>query len=133
MWDECRHFATHIRAALEAGQPPKAMIFNDPTHTEYDRWDYKLVKAYHFLQDYTNGSFPIWWDESDRVTFDVKTKISKSKAALTRAEENAAKRQGSNGKATPGKYFYAVPRTMDGGPMPTFHEWQEEQMAKNAR
>jgi hypothetical protein len=111
--------------------PPKAMIFNDPTHTEYDAWDFKLVKAYHFLQDYTSGSFPIWWDESDRVTFDVKSKVSKSRAAIARAEQK--QNNAPNSKPTPGKYFYAIPRPIDGGPMPTFDEWVKEQEEKAGR
>lgn len=129
MWDENRHYQTHLRAAIASGLPPKAVIFSDPTHKEMDEWDFKLLKAYYFLEDYKSNSFPIWWDESDRVVFDVKKKVSKSKAALDRVEQANSKKK--NYKPTPGQYMYAVPRTTDGGPMPTLEEWSEEQKAKN--
>lgn len=78
-----------------------------------------------------NGSFPIWIDESDRVTFDVKKKISKSRAALDRDEIATSKKKSY--KPVPGQYTFAVPRTIDGGPMPSFLEWAEEQANKQGR
>lgn len=79
------------------------------------------------MQDWYRDGIPIWWDESDRVTFDAKGYISKSRAAIQRAEESA----GKNKKPTPGRYFIAEPRVMDGGDLPTREEWLVER-AKRA-
>lgn len=111
---------------MDAGKPPTAVIFHDPSHTEWTAWDYKLIKAYHLHEQYMDGNFPIWIDRSDRVAFDVKRGISRSKAALDRAEERDAKK-----KAVPGAFLYAVPRTIDGGPLPTMEEWVAQEKAKN--
>jgi hypothetical protein len=72
------------------------------------------------------GSVPIYWDESDRVAFDVGTGISKSRAALDRKEEQDSKKD----TKTHGKYYYPIPRTIDGGPLPTREEWVKEKLAK---
>jgi len=69
---------------------------------------------------------PIWWDESDRVTFDAKARISKSKAAIERAQEADSKKKSKSH----GRYFIAEPRLMDGDEMPTRQEWLEEQEKK---
>jgi len=62
----------------------------------------------------------VWWDESDRVNFEVKKKVSRSRAATDRAEEQESKR---NKSRVHGRYYVPVPKTNDGGEMPTFHEW----------
>lgn len=80
------------------------------------------------MQDSSNGNFPIWWDESDRVTFDVKKKTSRSRAALDRVDRANSKRK--DYVAPPGQYMYAVPRTIDGGAMPTFEEWVKQESEK---
>jgi hypothetical protein len=69
---------------------------------------------------------PIWWDESDRVTFDAKARFSKSRAAIERAQEADGKKKA---KAY-GKYYVAEPRVMDGGDMPTRDEWIEQEHIK---
>jgi len=69
---------------------------------------------------------PIWWDESDRVTFDAKARVSKSRAAIERAQEADGKKKSKSY----GRYFIAEPRIMDGGDMPTREEWLKEQEAK---
>lgn len=69
---------------------------------------------------------PIWWDESDRVTFDAKGRVSKSRAAVEKASEIDGKKK----TKSHGLYFIAEPRTMDQGAMPTRQEWLEEQEAK---
>jgi hypothetical protein len=120
-----------IRAALDAGVPPLAVILRDPSHTEYNRWDLKLVAAYHIYEDMLVGNIPVHWDQSDRVTFDVKRGVSKSKAKIAATERAYQKRNAKNDSAMDGVYFYAVPRTMDGGPLPTIEEWQAEQAAKS--
>lgn len=69
---------------------------------------------------------PIWWDESDRVTFDAKARVSKSRAAIERAQEADAKKKNKSY----GRYFIAEPRLMEGDEMPTRSEWVEEQERK---
>lgn len=91
-------------------------------------WDFKLLKAHYILEDWYRDGIPIWWDESDRVTFDAKGRISKSRAAIERASEAESKKK----KSVPGRYFVAEPRVMDGGELPTRQEWLEEQEKKNS-
>lgn len=118
-----------IRAAVKAKQPPLAVILEDPEH-EWTRWDYRLIKAFELFEDMRQGTgMPIYWDRSDRVAFDAESYTSKSKAALDRAEERASKGKSKNY----GKIFYAVPRTVDGGPLPTLDEFLAEQEEKRAR
>jgi hypothetical protein len=80
------------------------------------------------LQDWYRDGIPLWWDESERVTFDAKARISKSRAAVERAQEKA----GKNKNPVYGRYFIAEPRVVDGGEFPTRNEWIEEQSKKNA-
>jgi hypothetical protein len=112
-----------LKAAVKSGQPPIAVIFNDPTHKEWNEWDFKLFKAYYILQDWYRDGIPIWWDESDRVVFEVKARTSKSRAAIERAQESST---ANNKKPIPGRYFIAEPKTIDGGDFPTRDEWLEE-------
>jgi hypothetical protein len=112
---------------VESGQPPSAVIFNDPTHKEWTEWDFKIFKAHYILQDWYRDGIPVWWDESDRVTFDAKARVSTSRAAIERAQQSGSK----NKKPTPGRYFIAEPRVMDGGEMPTRDEWLAEEANKN--
>ena len=108
--------------------PPLAVIFEDPEH-KWNKWDFRLVKALEIYDNMTNGTgIPIYWDRADRVRFEVGSYVSKSKAALDRAEENAKKGKAKNY----GKIFYAVPETVDGGPLPTLDEYLEEQATKRA-
>jgi hypothetical protein len=119
-----------IKAALDAGKPPTAMILSDPDHTEWDRMDYHMVKAYHMKQGFMSGNFPVWIDRSDRVIFEMKSFISKSTAASERKQLQESK----GGKSpTPGQQWYPVPVTIDGGPLPTYAEWAEEQAEKEGR
>jgi len=114
--------------AAQIGHPPTAVIFNDPEHTEWTTWDYKLMKAHYVLQDWYRDGIPIWWDESERVTFDAKARVSKSRAAIERAQESASK---GGKKAVPGRYFIAEPKLIGDGDFPTRKEWLEEQAKKN--
>lgn len=102
------------------------MIFDDPSHSEWDVWDYRLFKAHYILEDWYRDGIPIWWDESDRVTFDAKARVSKSRAAIERAQEADAKKKSKSH----GRYFVAEPRIMDDGEMPTREEWLQEQEYK---
>jgi hypothetical protein len=126
IWDDHAWLVPRIRAALDAGVPPTAIILRDPGRKEYGAWDLKLAAAYHIYSDMLRGSVPVYWDESDRVTFDVKVGKSKSRAAIERREEADSKGK----KDTKGLYYYAVPRTIDGGPLPTLDEWHEERLRK---
>lgn len=102
-------------------------ILEDASHTEYNMWDMRLVKAVELYENIRSGSgVPIYWDRSDRVVFEAESYVSKSQAALDRAEEKAANSKTKNY----GKVFYPVPRTTDGGPLPTLDEWLVEQEQK---
>jgi hypothetical protein len=118
-----------IRAALDAGVPPTAIILRDPERKEYNSWDLRIAAAYHIHEDLMRGSVPIYWDESDRVAFDVKTGVSKSRAAIDRRED-ADRAKNKDGKGLEGRYYYAVPRVIDGGALPTLEEWIAEKEAK---
>ena len=116
-----------IEAAIAVGKPPTAMIYSDPTHVDWTVWDYRLVKAHFMLKNWYREGVPIWWDESDRVTFDAKSRVSKSRAAIERAQEKAGKAK----NPTPGRYFVAEARVMDDGDFPTREEWLLEQKIKS--
>lgn len=57
----------------------------------------------------------------------MKSRVSKSRAAVERAQEQASK----NKKPVFGRYFVAEPKVMDGGDFPTRTEWLEEQEVKS--
>jgi hypothetical protein len=115
---------------LDAGVPPTAIILRDPGHKEYTKWDLKMVAALHIYDDLMRGSVPVYWDESDRVRFVVKTGVSKSSKVIQAAQERDEK---NKSKDTKGLYYYAVPETIDGGPLPTIEEWAKERAAKQGR
>lgn len=117
-----------MKAAVYIGHPPTAVIFSDPSHTEWTMWDYRMVKAHFLLEEWYRDGIPIWWDESDRVTFDAVARVSKSRAAVERAHESA---NGKGKKPVPGRYFVAEPRLIDGDELPTRSEWLEEQQRKS--
>jgi hypothetical protein len=116
-----------LKAADNIGHPPTAVIFSDPEHKEWTVWDYRLIKAYHLLQDWYREGIPLWWDESDRVAFDAKPRISKSRAAIERAQESESKKK----KKVHGRYYVAEPRVIDGGELPSREEWMLEQIEKS--
>lgn len=118
-----------LEAAARASQPPLMFILEDPEHTEWNKWDIRLAKALQLQKDLLQGGIPIYWDRSERVRFNVKSYISKSKAAIDRAEEAEGKKR----TKVFGKVFYAEPVVTDGGLLPTLHEFQEEQRQKRER
>lgn len=129
-WEHCKPFLSFIKAAVLANLPPKQVIFEDPTHTTYDFWDLRLLKAYHFAQDFVRDGVPVWWDESDEVVFEVERRISRSRAATDRAE----KAESSGDKSPPpGRYYVPVPKTRGDKPLPTFNAWIEEQERKRGK
>ena len=81
------------------------------------------------MQDWYRNGIPIWIDESERITFDAVPRVSKSRAAIERAEEKASKKKGNSY----GRYFTAKPRVIDGGEMPTRDEWLQQEMAKQGK
>ena len=113
---------------MKSGQPPTAVIFSDPDHKEWTMWDYRLFKAHYVLKDWYRNGIPVWVDESDRVTFDAKPRVSKSRAAIERASEKDSKKK----TRSHGLYYIVEPRVMDGGELPTRDEWLEEQERKTA-
>jgi hypothetical protein len=115
-----------LKAAAGIGHPPTAVIFSNPKHKKWTMWDYRLIKAHYILQDWYRDGVPLWWDESDRVTFDAKARFSKSRASIERAQEADSKKKSKSH----GKYYITEPRVMDGGDMPTRQEWLEEQERK---
>lgn len=60
------------------------------------------------------------------MTFDAKARVSKSRAAIERAQEADSKKKSKSH----GRYFITEPRIMDGGEMPTREEWLKEQERK---
>jgi hypothetical protein len=80
------------------------------------------------VQDWYRDGIPIWWDESERIVFTAQSRVSKSRAAVERAQEASTK---GNKKAVPGRYYVAEPAVNDGGDWPTRDEWLEEQANKN--
>jgi len=89
-------------------------------------WDYRLLKAQYIIDDWYRDGIPLWWDESENVAFDAKPRISKSRAAIERAQEAAGKKKNK----VFGQYFVAEPRAIGGGDLPTRAEWFEEQVKK---
>lgn len=114
----------YIQAAIDTGQTPTSMILSDPSATEWQEIDYKLIKAHYLKIGFMAGSYPVWIDQSPRVMFEAKSFISKSEAAVEQAQSNSSS---SNIK---GQRWYAIPRVMDGGSMPTMREYLEEQQRK---
>lgn len=129
-WERCKPFYSYLRAAVEAHLPPKQVIFNDPTHTEYDYWDLKLLKAYYFTKDFFRDGVPVWWDESDDVLFEAERRTSRSRAATQKAEEMENK---GDKKAPPGRYYIPVPKTRGGAPLPTFKDWLDQEERKKGQ
>ena len=121
---------SYVKAAVLANLPPKQVIFNDPTHTTYDYWDLRLLKAYYFAQDFIRDGVPVWWDESDDVAFEVEKRISRSRAAIQRSEKSES---GKDKTPPEGRYYVPIPKGKSGKPLPTFEQWNEEQARKKAR
>jgi hypothetical protein len=112
-----------LNVASQIGHPPTAVIFSDPSHKEWTLWDYHLAKAYQICLDWYRDGIPVWWDESERVAFEAKPRISKSRAAIERAQELASS---GNKKPIHGRYYIAEPVLIDGDEMPTRADWLEE-------
>lgn len=122
--------------AIKTGQRPTAFVLRDKyagyrdydnprwdierapyvNANEYTEWDFLLASVAQILEDHTNpnnGQLR-WFDESDKVEWDVKSGYSGYDAALDRDER----------ELEPGEYRYATP-TYDEDDPPTFWEWIE--------
>lgn len=129
-WERCKPFYSYLRAAVEAHLPPKQVIFNDPTHTSYDFWDLRLLKAYYLSVDFSRNGVPVWWDESDDVMFEAEKRVSRSRAATDKAER--AENSGDK-SAPPGRYYLPVPKTRGGAPFPTFKDYIAQEERKRGK
>ena len=134
-WPSHRPILSDIRLAIKTGQRPTAFILRDKyagyrdydnprwdierapyvNASEYTEWDFLLASAAQILEDHTNpenGQLR-WFDESDKVEWNVRSGYSGYNAALDRDEKN---------ELEPGEYRYAVPEYDEDDP-PTFWEW----------
>jgi hypothetical protein len=102
------------------------MIFSDASHKEYDEWDIRLVKAYHFLENMLEGDFPVWITQSSRIRWDVDTRVSEPKRMISLAEERANKAGNTHGV-----YFTVQPVLADDGAWPTLDDWMIEERERN--
>jgi hypothetical protein len=110
-----------IAAAIDSGLPPVAVILDQPERG-WTVMDTRLIKAYHIKEQY--GQFPPWIDQSDRVSFEVRSFTSRSAAAMERMQAKVDKSK-ARSKAY-GKKYYIVAEVNDGGQMPTPAEFYEE-------
>lgn len=89
-----------------------------------------MLKAYYLTEDYSRDGVPLWWDESDVVAFEVEKRISKSRAAIQRAEDAE---NSKDKKSPPGRYYIPVPKKIGGGPLPTFNDFIAQQEHKKGK
>ena len=92
-------------------------------------WDYALANALQIIEDHTDSETGhlIWVEQSERVTFDASKFTKKSVAAVERKTKSSKSKAY---EAAPGERWRTVPRTTDGGPLPTMLEWRDEQARK---
>lgn len=132
-WDSHKYLQSYLKASISYQQPPLKFILEDPEHVVWNMWDVRIANAYQMMLDYQVEGWPVWVDQSERVNFEVKTRKSRSAAALEKAqflEQNKAEKA-KNYVPPFGKRMYVVPSTVDGGPMPTKREWLEQQAGKS--
>lgn len=114
-----------IRASLSAGRTPSSHITGDPSLVEWTFWDVRLVNALQQYDDMLVGSIPVYWDQNEEVAFDVKTIRSRSEAAIEQRRNRDSKKKGLEGVR-----YYATPRKIGGGPLPSLEDWIKQQDAK---
>ena len=120
-----------MKAAVDSGRPPTALLLGK-RRKKWNRWDDKLLLAHYLLTDFEVEGWPIWVDTSERVEFQVKKRNSRSGAAIERVQWQAEKTRANKKGDTPppfGERLYAVPKTIDGKPLPRKRDWLEEQTA----
>jgi hypothetical protein len=117
-----------VEAATANGKPPVQFILGDPKWKRWSKWDIAIANAYHMLAHYEVNGYPVWIDSSPRVSFETKERKSRSQEQLDIWQNKERKRLEKKGaKPKFGVSPYVVPRTLDGGPLPTKQEWVEAQ------
>lgn len=96
---------------------------------EWTEWDYALVTAYQIIQDNTNASGILSWEnESENVMVEAVKKIDKFEQSRQNRTKGSEKKPY---KPSPGETW--VPRTkLQYGEWPTYREWVEAQIAEEA-
>lgn len=87
----------------------------------------RLIKAHALKKSFMSGAYPPWIDRNDNVYFEIESFISNSEAAFER------KMKAVGDHAEPGRKYYPVAKTRDGGPMPTMRQWNEDLKNKSSR
>jgi hypothetical protein len=117
-----------VESSVAYGKPPVQFILGDPSWKKWTKWDIAIGNAYHMLAHYEVNGYPVWIDQSPRVVFERKERKSRSQEQLDRYQHDERKRMEKKGaKPKFGISPYVVPRTVDGGPLPTKEEWLEAQ------
>lgn len=117
-----------IEAARAFGKPPCQFILEDPGWKEWTKWDLRIANAYEIAKSAEVNGWPAHIDQSPRVEFKVKPRLSRSQAALDKYQYEERKRMEKKGaKPKFGIIPVAMPVTIDGGPLPTREEWIKSQ------
>lgn len=135
-------YLSDIRLAIRTGQRPTAIImhdryaghrdYDDPywevtadeiKHTSYTEWDYALIRACQFIEDYTDRDSGqlLWYDQSDEVEWETMSQYSNSQAEIARATEA----RGEKG-LEPGESIHAIPVFKNPDKKPTMYDWFED-------
>lgn len=115
----------YIKTSIATGQPVTALLLHEPNRAR-TKWDDLIITASHLLEQYEVDGWPVWIEESPRVVFEGKFRVSKSIAAIEKKQWEMRENKGKNDKRPKfGRQFYSVPKTLDGGPLPTRAEWLE--------
>lgn len=109
-----------IQAAIESGRPPLELLMDEPNR-ERTRLDGTLIKAYYLQKAYEVDGYPIWVEESDKVTFVAKSRVIRSLAAVEAEQEAESKKK----HPRPGKRFHAEAQLRPGASWPTRAEWMD--------
>lgn len=107
-----------IRAAIDSGRPPLELLLDEPNRKR-SRWDGILIKAIYLQEAYELEGYPIWYEESDAIAFEVRHRDVRSQAVVERAQKAESKKD----NPTPGRRFYAVPKLVPGKKWPTRKAW----------
>lgn len=138
-WSDHKVYVSDIRLALKTGQRPTATILRDKyagyrdygnplweyergpyvNTSEWTTWDYALASTLQLIEDYTDKSTGqlYWYDQSDKVEWEVKSMFSGSQAALDREKDRDLE---------PGETLYAEPVFRNPEDRPTINEWLED-------
>jgi len=107
-----------IQAAIESGRPPLELLMDEPNR-ERTRLDGILIKAYYLQQAYEVDGYPIWVEDSPSVTFEAKSRVIRSLAAVETAQAAESKKKNPR----PGRRFHAEAKLVPGASWPTRAEW----------